>query len=414
MGRHVLVVCALIAACGGNKKQAAKPVAKDTETKPPPPVETEADREKKRHEIAVAIVPEGSACLPIALKDENAPRLELAAVGKDAIVCAIDTDRTRLLGSIACWKLDLKVNPGALEYRDPSPLPGRGFDVKLDDRCARGFCLPADAKLGDGVAHMAVNLDGTKRAVLVGTDVHVFDEASRAHQSAFTIAGDKGVTNDPIAIHFVGDALFVEGADKGPYSAVWVFKPDGSPVGPIVALGGKNDKPMSTYHGSFSILDSNRVAIAERGYDTFTIYEIDNGQRTKLVRKVGKPTCKPDELDTFWHDGDKVTDRCRDSVNKLFGPFIGATTIAGQTSLLSLLRNDRLGELAVLDSKTLAEKRTLKMPWCSAGGAKGADDASSGGGGGDAADKQPEKPAKATRGPKKKGAKSSDPEEGGE
>jgi hypothetical protein len=408
MGRHVLVACALIAACGGgNKKPANKPVAKQTDSQPPPrPVETEADREKKRHAVAVAMVPDGTSCLPPALKDDNAPRLELAAVGKDAIVCAIDTDRTRLLGSIACWKLDLKT--GVLEYRDPAPLPGRNFDVKLDDRCARGFCLPKDAKLGDGVAHVAVSLDGTKLATLVGTDVHIFDYASRTHQSSFSITGDKGVTNDPIAVHFVGDALFVEGADKGPYSAVWVFKGDGTQVGPIVGLGAKDDKPMSTYHGAFSILDGSRVAIAERGYEALTIYEIEGGKRTKLPRRVGKPTCKPDELEVFWHDGDKVTDRCRDSVNKLYGHFIGATTIAGSTSLLALLRNDRLGELAVLDSKTLAEKRTIKMPWCtSAAKEPAADD----GGGGGAVDKKSEK---ATRGAKKKGAKSSDPEEGGE
>jgi len=30
------------------------------------------------------------------------------------------------------------------------------------------------------------------------------------------------------------------------------------------------------------------------------------------------------------------------------------------------LRGPRLGELAVIDAKTLAEKKSIKMPWCDA------------------------------------------------
>src|SRR5205807_8706091 len=122
-------------------------------------------REKKRRALAAAIVPEGSPCLPAALKDDNAPRLELAAVKGEAVICAIDGDRTRLLGPVGCWKIDLK--EGKLAYQEPAPLPGRGLDVQIDDRCARGFCLPKEAKPPTTkVAHIAWNLDGTKVAVL--------------------------------------------------------------------------------------------------------------------------------------------------------------------------------------------------------------------------------------------------------
>lgn len=411
MGRHrsVLALVLVVAGCGGGKKAPTKPIAKP-ETKPArptPPPETEADREQKRHAAAVAIVPEGASCLPPAFKDDGAPRLELVAVGNGAVVCAIDTDRARLLGPIACWKLNLQT--GALSYQDPTPMPGRGFDVLLDDRCARGFCLPKDAKLaGAKLAHVAWNLDSTKVAVLVGDDVHLFDAATKAHQSSFTIRGDKGVSNDPTAVHFVGDMLFVEGADQGPYSAVWMFKADGTQMGPLTAIGAKDDKPMSTYHGAFAILDVNRVAIAEKGYESVTIVELATGKRAKLVRKVAKPACKAGELDQFWHDGDKVTDRCKDGLNKIYGHLMGATTIAGNTSLLALLRNDRLGELAVLDAKTLAEKRVLRMPWCDKGDK------------GDAAAAPADKPEKAmkkdaaSKSKAKGAAKSSDPDEGGE
>jgi hypothetical protein len=364
MGRWWLVSWALVVACG--KKHVEKPAPVETKVEPPPPpAETEADREKKRHELAVAIVPEGSSCLPLAFKEDDAPRLELGSIGTDAIVCAIDTDRSRLLGPIACWKLDLKT--GALAYQDAKPLPGRGFDVKLDDRCARGFCLPKDAKLGGDVAHIAWSYDSTKVAVLVGDDVQVFDAVSKEPASIFSIRGDKGVGNDPFAIHFIGKKIYVEGADKGAYSAVWSFDVEtGAPDGPLVALGAKSDKPTSTWHGAFAILDNTRVALAERGYEAIDVFELDTGKRARLPRKVGRPTCKPEEVEAFWRDGDKVTDRCKDSLNKLSGHFMGATAIAGGSSFLVLLRNDRLGELAVLDQKTLAEKRALKMPWCAA------------------------------------------------
>ena len=73
-----------------------------------------------------------------------------------------------------------------------------------------------------------------------------------------------------------------------------------------------------------------------------------------------------------------------------------------------------LGEIAIVDQKSLAEKSKLQMPWCDAGGG--------GGGAGDAdkkaekeADKVEEKSAKkksTTRGAVP--ADSSDPQEGGE
>jgi hypothetical protein len=369
----------LLAACGGgggNKKAPEKPRAKTTAEAPPPKQETEEDRAKKRHDAAVAIVPEGSKCLPPALKDDNAPKLELVAVEKDAIVCAVDTDKSRLLGPVGCWKVDLKT--GALTYQEPAPLPGRNVDVMFDDRCARGFCVPKDAKLAPAkIAHLSWSYpDPSKVAMLVGDDVHIFDAASKKHESAFSIRGDKGVGNDPVAVYYVGDSVFVEGADQGPFIGVWQFKAsDGSPNGPLMAIGGKEEKPLSTYHGSFSILDKDHVGISEHGFTTLTSYEVSTGKRAKAVRKLGKINCKPDELEAYWKDGDKVSDKCKGSATTQFGTLIGATAFMGSKSLVVMLRDDRLGELAVMDPKTLAEKSVIKMPWCTgdAGGGKSED-----------------------------------------
>jgi hypothetical protein len=364
MVSHTLVyrvlVLGLLASCGGSKKPVAKP-----EVAKAPVKETEADREKKRHALAIAIVPEGSTCLPTALKDDNAPRLEFAAIGKDIVVCAVDAERARLLGPVACWKV--AVDTGALTYQDPAPLPGENIDITIDDHCARGFCLPKDAKAGSSnVGHMAWNLDGTKVAVLAGEEVHLFDGSSKAHESSFSVRGDKGVSNNPVGVWFVGNTIFVEGADEGPYSAVWQFKTDGTAAGPLVGIGAKDNKGLSTWHGSFSVLDADHVGVAERGLETLTSFEISTGKRAKAVRKVGKSACKPDEVDAFWTDGDKVSDKCKGSMSSLYGPYIGATAVMGSKSLVVMMRDERLGEFGVMDPKSLAEKKSIKMPWCEA------------------------------------------------
>lgn len=416
MLRHPLVITNLVfaltalAGCGSDPKPTPKKPEVVEEKAPPPKVETEEDREKKRIEASLAIVPEGSACLPLALKESGAPRLELAAVDSAAVVCAIDIDEARLLGPVGCWSVDLA--SGSLTYKQPAPLPGHGMPVNLDDRCARGYCLPKDAKAPPTkMVGLAWNADGSKVALLAGDDLHLFDAGTKAHEKSFSVRGDKGVSNEPRAVHWVGDVLFVEGFDQGPYSAVWAFKSDGTQVGPITAIGAKDDKPLSTHNGSFSILDKTRVGISERGFSALHIYEADTGKRSKLVRKLAKPPCKADELDAYWTDNtDAVGAKCKTHMEKSFSSLIGATAVAGKTNFLVMLRGDRLGELAVLDAKSLAEKKVIKMPWCDAGSAAAPAMSES-----DALkpkkDAEPEKAKGTTRGATKK---SEDPDAGGE
>jgi hypothetical protein len=422
----VLAPVALFA-CGGGTKGPEQPEPEPVVdvAPPPPPPETEEDRDKKRHAEALAIVPEGSNCLPQELRGARAPKLELAAIGSDAVVCAIDQERTRLLGPIGCWSIDVAgAKAGALTYQPAGPLPGRGFSVMFDDRCARGYCLPKDAAVPpDPVAHMAWNLDGSKVAVLSGEVVHIFDASSKAHEASFSIRGDKGVTSEPTAIHWNGNAIFVEASDAT-NSPVWVFKPDGTPMGAIEALGGKDRTQLSTRNGSFVLLDQARVGISEMGFSTLTIYETDTGKRTKLVRKVPASPCKKDELETLWQDpAANASAKCKDFMAKNYAHLVGADAVAGTKNLLVLLRGPRLGELAVIDAKTLAERKTIKMPWCEAGGGAGA---SPGAGAGASADADreaaepaaeaaaPADPARKAKAAAKPAAKADDPDAGGE
>lgn len=411
-----------ILACGGGQKPAPPKEPEITEVKkpPPPPPETEEDRDRKRRLEATQIIPDGSTCLPPELRNAKAPRLELAAIGSEAVVCAIDQDRTRLLGPVACWSIEVAgAHPGALTYQAAAPLPGRGIAVMLDDRCARGYCLPKDAAVpADPVALMAWNVDGSKVAVLAGDTVHLFDASSKAHESSFPIRGARGVASEATAVHWNGDAIFVEASD-GTTSPVWVFRPDGTPLGPIEALGGRDKVALSTRSGSFVLLDKARVGISEQGFSTLTIYETDTGKRSKLVRKVPASPCKKDEADAIWHDANApASAKCKDFVAKNYAHLVGADAVAGTKNLLVLLRGPRLGELAVIDAKTLAERKTIKMPWCDAGG--GGDKASSaapeptGGAPAPVAAPAPAAapPARAEKAAKK--AKTGDPDSGGQ
>jgi hypothetical protein len=406
-------------ACGGGEKKVKQPKPeKEVVTKPK--VETEADREAKRKAAREAIVPEGSNCLPAALKEPGAPALELAGVGPDAVLCAVDTDASRGLGPVGCWKVDLK-NMGngsvPLIAQEAAPQPGHDIVAQLHDGCAMGFCTPGKNGAGP-TAHLSWNADGKQVAMLVGTDVHLFDAASKKHVSTFGVTGDKGVTGTPTALHFVSDSIVVEGGDDAP--GAWVFKADGNPTGPIMALGGKDEKQINLKHGAFSVLDANKVALSDHGMDTFTVYEIGSGKRTKAVHKPAKLACKPAEIEAYWSDGEKVTDKCKDSIAKATGPWVGATAVLGAHSLLFVMKGDRFGELAIVDPKTLVEsKKALKMPWCGGGetaAASGRGEAAKAVKAEKKADDDEEKDDKAaapkgSRSPVKKGG---DPEDGGE
>ncbi len=374
MGRALSrIVCLSIAgamvlgACGGGeKKPVKKPIVKVEKPEPPKP-ETEADRAARRHAAALEIVPEGTSCFPQLLKEKGAPRLELAAIDKQAVICAIDRDKSRLLGAVACWRVELG-SAGLVYEDDPKPIPGRNVSVLLDGRCARGYCIPKDAKLPeDNIVHMAISPDGAKVVVIAGDDAHIFDAAAKAREGGFSIRGDNGVTNTPTGVNWVGNSIFIMGADdKDAESYVFQFRTDGQAVGPLMALGGKKERKLSTHDGSFLILDESRVAVAEKGFSSVTAIDVASGKRARSVRRTPNGPCRKKEVASYWSGDGEIRARCKKHLDSMFTGLIGADAVAGKTNLLALLRGPRLGELAVLDVRNLKEKKSIKLPWCKA------------------------------------------------
>ena len=368
-----LVVGSSLVACGGgsSKQDTKKPAATKTTKKKKPTTakkETEEDRAKKRDAAAEELVASGSTCLPTSLKDPSSKlTLELGAVGSEAIVCAMDNDPDRLLGAAGCWTIDL--SSSGLVFRDRNAIPGRGYPAAVNNGCVRGYCAPKDQELGDK-AMIAWSLDGKQTAVLAGEHVHLFDAESKElsksvalHDSAH---GDKALPGEATGLWFVGDTLFLQGGEAGKAS-IWMYKTDGSAVGPLLGLG-KGNPPVEMAHGSFSVLDKDRVAVAERGFSTLTIFEVGTGKRSKLVRKVSAGPCRSAQVESFFSpEPGEIPAKCLTHLKKSYDAFTHTTMVAGSKNFLGALGADRVGELAVIDSKNLSEKRSIKLPWCEAG-----------------------------------------------
>lgn len=371
-----LVVGASLVACGGSsaKKDSKKPVAsKSTKKTKKPPVkkETEEDRAKKREAAAEELVASGSTCLPQALKDPAAQlSLELGALGSEAILCAMDRDPSRLLGAAGCWTIDL--GAGGLAFRDRNAIPGRGYHAAIDrGTCVRGFCLPKDQEVStDKPALIAWSLEGNQAAVVAGDHVHLFDAESKELSKSIALRdpaqGDKVMPGDATGLWFLGDTIFLQGGEAG-NSSIWTYKTDGTAGGPLLGLG-KGNAPVAMAHGSFSILDKDRVAVAERGFSTLTIFEVANGKRSKLVRKVSPGPCRSAQVESFFSpEPGEIPAKCLTHLKKTYDHFMGTTMVAGSKNFLGALTSERVGELAVIDSKNLSEKRAIKLPWCEGG-----------------------------------------------
>lgn len=369
-----LVLGFSLAACGGgdSKKEAKKPTASKTTTKKKKPAvkkETEEDRAKKREAAAEELVAADSKCLPTALKDPSSKMtLELGALESEAILCAMDNDSDRLLGAAGCWTIDL--GESGLSFRNRNAIPGRGFHAKVDDGCVRGYCLPKDQEVGDKPALIAWSLDSSQAAVVAGDQLHLFSAESKELNKSIALRdpshGDKAIPGDPTGLWFLGDTVFLQGGEPGA-SSIWIYKGDGSAAGPLMGLG-KGNAPVSMGHGSFSILDKDRVAVAERGFSTLTIFEVASGKRSKLVRKVSAGPCKSAQVESFFSaEPGEIPAKCLTHLKKTYDHFSGTTMVAGSKNFLGALGAERVGELAVIDSKNLSEKRAIKLPWCEGG-----------------------------------------------
>jgi hypothetical protein len=351
--------------CGGSSKKGSTTAAKKKKAagkKAEEKAMTEADFAAERAKASKQIVAEGSTCLPNEKLDWQ---VSVQGDTEAFHLCAIDTDPARALGVVACWNINRESN--ALEPIAAEPSPGQSFVAKADLGCIRGYCPPT--KLEDGATgHIAWSTDGKHAAVLTGDTLHIFDADKKPIKEikvADSALAGKAVAGTPAGLAFVGDVAFVVGSDSKPTAGVWMFKTDGTAVGPVMSPNPKEKAPLSIHAGSLSVLDKDHVGVSESGLSTLTVVEASTGKKSRMVRKLPKLACKPAELTSFFAADGKEGDKCKASAEPAFSSYIGANMfMTKKKSIVASLRGSRRLDLSVLDSKTLAEKTVITLTGC--------------------------------------------------
>jgi|GEM_PF-3376354 len=286
------------------------------------------------------------------------PKLTLSRVGDAVVLCAVDQDHERLVGTLGCWAVDPAT--GGLSAHAAISPPGQGHLAKVTDGCVEGLC--AEGLEGE-TALVATNIDGTRAVVLGDREprFHVFDTATKKEIKAFVNspvdgeADDKAISNEPIEIYFVGQRIYVLGTDAGPWMGVWRFADHGMRLGPIK----EGEALASLYGGSLSVLDDGHVGASLRGLDSLIILDVTGGEPVSVRRATPKSPCSAEELDLMGDGAEEGP--CAEHIARVFYPWSDAQLVSLPSG--GYLAVQTSGELVTLDAK-LAETKRFPAPYC--------------------------------------------------
>lgn len=319
----------------------------------------------RMHRVAVALLAVATlvrvadaapACLPKVATRPGA-ELTLGSIAGVSLVCVVRDAKV-----FGCWDIDPK--SGKLTARAVSAPPGRSIEAAPDaKRCVDGYCLPpATGKFPDRVL-MATSTDG--QHVVVGEwgsgSASIFDVASKKRLRTFDYSGTTDATiigNSVVGLLYLGNTLYVRGSDAGPYEAVYAIKDDGTHLGHVT--DGKDDL-FSIDEGAASALDADRLALTDPFFQQLVIVSAKDNRRTVIKRPFALGPCTESDLDVV----EPPAKKCEKYFAKAFAPYSGAELVAlPGGELLIALSSKLVGQLAILDGTTLAEKRRVRMPIC--------------------------------------------------
>ncbi len=314
--------------------------------------------------VAVVVAARDAAargdCLPHALKDEpDKLHLDLGTVGGAPVACVFDDVRVT-----ACWDVDVKHS--ALRARAAAPLPGHSYPAAVVGGCAAGWCgLDVDAAASDEPA--AVIATSTDRAhvavaIRVGDFGHrtisIYDVSTRKRVRTFT----PSISNVLVDVLYVDDRVFVIGADAGPFVGVWSAKDDGSETS---AIDGADAGLFNLDLGGIAVLDAHRVALTDLGSETMAIITAKSGHRVDVAlphREHGDCTARDLEGLRF---GEQPDAACMQYLSREVIPYKGAPMVAQRDGTIVVeLLGEALGQLAILDARTMREKKRVRLPIC--------------------------------------------------
>lgn len=309
---------------------------------------------------SAAVAAADAPCLPKAHKGETR---QLGLVEGAPVLCTVVAGEAQSGSRVsACWDVDLKT--GSLATRAPAQLPGHGMSVALDAKgCYDGYCL---GKPEEGEIIVSPSTDGRHLVIHANLTARVFDVKTKKLVNSFGFRPEKGkdddaVSNAVVDVLYVGDTIYAVGSDAGPYIGVWAFKDDGTPRG-LIKEGGDS---FSVYTGTWSVIDDGRVAFSDEGMRRLLILSSKDGKRKLLKRRVKVAPCKEGDISAYLGESTDVPAACKKHIEKVFAPYLGATIAAMPGGDLLFALADKSGsELAVLDSKSLAEKKRIKLKQC--------------------------------------------------
>jgi hypothetical protein len=302
-----------------------------------------------------------SPCLPKAIKAKSDPtKLDLGIASGTPIVCAGD----------ACWDVDLKT--GALTARAGKTPPGHSSDAKVDAKgCADGYCTgqkPTEED-PDYTAFVVTSTDGAHVAVVPRTQkdqiLTVFDARTKKLTKTIRLMDDKAPGNTSVGnivadVFYVGNTIYIAGADAGPYEAVWAFKDDGTRVG-LLGDAGDDTGGFSIYQGSVNIADDSHVILTDGWAEHALVVSTKDNAKKTIARAVKRAPCGGND---FLPDA-QPKGKCARHLAKAFEPYeeMKLVTLADGTFLAAFSGNAS-GDLAILDPSNLTEKKRLHLKVC--------------------------------------------------
>ena len=321
------------------------------------------------------------ACLPPSLfqHDDNAtePTLDLGLIASVPTLCAYSDWRyTSLRG---CWAIDLAA--GTLSVPAAASLPGHSQQRKAGaDGCIEGYCIVPKPD-ADELLTWAVSTDGAHAAILgeralpgemrVEEALYIFDTRTKTQTVAIPLLSNKepdstNVGNSPVKFYYAGDTIYVVGTDAGPNIKVWSFKEDGKRLGLITETGKADGSGFSVFKGGVNLIDDTHIALASAGLRTMLVLSASDGTRQERARRVSQAPCTGQDMAIFNLDESYVLSKgCMKTLAKSFEPYIDLVPLRLPSGdFVAALSGKSRGSLAILDGKTLTEKRRLELPRC--------------------------------------------------
>lgn len=321
--------------------------------------------------LASALARAEPACLPAAMFAKDArPEMSLGRVDGVSTLCAQDNWQTNTV--YGCWSVDART--GALTTTSATWPTGLSQRVKLDAAgCIEGYCIKTipDAP-SDPLPTLARSTDGVHAAILYFHEVHVFEARSKTEIRAFSVgtenaSSETGIGNIPIQMLYAGDTIYVVGTDAGPFKAVWAFRHDGTRLGRIDQDPKTAGEAWSVYGGTVNLIDDEHIALANSGTREMLILSLGSGARTILKRPVGAGPCsKENMLNVKLGDIESLPQACKRFIQANYEPYFDISPLRlSSGDFVATLAGPALGAVAILDGRTLVEKKRMKLRRCS-------------------------------------------------